>query len=59
MNFITVNKYDELTKKYKERFFSGDNTPKTKEETTDIPVPEAEEPDKAETITFDDLFSDK
>lgn len=50
------DKYNDLSKKYKERFFSGDNSTKTEPTTTDIPTPEPEVPDRAETITYDDLF---
>lgn len=49
-------KYNDLSKKYKERFFSTEPTTKT-EPKTDIPTPEEDKPEPAETIKFEDLFN--
>lgn len=51
-------KYTDLQKRYKERFFSGISNVKDNN-TNYVPDPEPEEPDTAETITFNDLFTEK
>lgn len=49
-------KYDDLSKKYKERFFTTQEQ-KTEEKTDPIPTPE-DEVNEAEEITIDDLFTE-
>lgn len=52
-------KDDEWREKYKARFFDGIDSPKGEEHKDEMLNPDEKKPTPEETITVDDLFSDK